>query len=70
MPAESGALLSQVGVDIEHAAVVMAHDAQAVVLHHGGDAGRGIDPLSDFVPADGVVVEHAGDLVERNAARD
>ena len=66
--AEAGALLREVGVDVEHAAVVVAHDAEAVVLHHVADAG-GVDPGRDLVPARGVVVQHAGDLVERDSAR-
>ena len=49
--AEAGALLGEVGVDVEHAAVIVAHHAQAVVFHDVGDA-RGLDPLVDLVPAD------------------
>ena len=64
--AERGAVLGEVGVDVEHAAVVVAHHAQAIVLHHVGDAGGG-DPIGDFVPTTRVVAEHAGDLVERDA---
>ena len=47
--AEAGALLGEVRVDVEHAAVVVPHHAEAVVLHHVGDAG-GVDPVGDLVP--------------------
>ena len=41
----------------------MAHHAQSIMLHHVGHT-RGFDPLGNLVPADGVVVEHAGYLVK------
>ncbi len=61
--AEARALLREVGVDVEHAAVVVAHDAEAVVLHHVADPGR-VDPARDLVPRQGIVVQHPRDLVE------
>ena len=45
----------------------MAHESEAIALHSGGNA-TGLDPGVDFVPADGVVVEHARDLVEAHAS--
>ena len=66
MAAEVRALLREVGIDVEHAAVVVAHHAEAVVLHRVGDAGGG-DPVGHFVPARGIVAQHAGHLVERDA---
>ena len=61
--AELGTLLGQVRVDVQHPAIVMAHHAKPIVLHHLGHA-RGFDPLGDLVPADGVVIEHPRDLVK------
>ena len=66
MRPERGALQGDVGVDVEHAAVVVAHEAKAVLRHPGGDA-RGLDPGVDLAPAHRIVVEHAGDLVEAHA---
>ena len=67
MSAEGGALQGEVGVDVEHAAVIVAHDAEAVVLHRMGDLG-GSEPLLDFVPRRGVVFQHAGNLEEGDIA--
>ena len=67
MAAEGGAMLGDVGVNIQHSAVVMPHQAQAVVGHDMGDAG-GLDPGVHFVPAGRIIVQHAGDLVEGDAA--
>jgi hypothetical protein len=64
--AKRGALQRRIGLDIEHAAVRVAHQAEPVAVHTGGDAG-GIDPRVDLSPADGIVVEHAGDLVKAYA---
>ena len=44
----------------------MPHQAQAVMGEDMGDAG-GFDPRVHFLPARRVVVQHAGDLVERDA---
>ena len=55
----------EVGHDVEHAAVVVAHQAQAVVPAWAHTR-RG-QPLVDLAPAVRVVVQHAGDLVERDA---
>src|SRR5471032_1668499 len=59
--AEVSALLGEIAVDVEHAAVIVAHDSQAIVLHDVSDPG-GIEPLVDLSPGDGVVVDHPGDL--------
>ena len=43
----------------------MAHQTEAIVKHRVGDA-RGLDPRGRFVPANGVVMEHSGDLMKIN----
>ena len=65
VPAEVGAVLREVRVDVEHAAVIMPHHAEPVVLEHVGHP-RGLDPPADLVPAGGIVVEHPGHLVKRD----
>ena len=60
-PAEIGALLRKVGVDVEHASVVVTHQAKAIVLHYMRDAGC-IDPFGDLGPCDRIVIQHSGDL--------
>ena len=52
MAAEDGALQREVGIDVEHAAVVVPHQSQAVVLHDVRDA-SGVDPGVDFIPGIG-----------------
>ena len=69
MSAEIRALLGEVGVDVEHAAVVMAHHTQAIVFHDVGDAG-GFNPLRDFVPGHRIVFQHAGDLERKEFGSD
>ena len=49
MVAKGGALLGQVAVNVEHAAVVVAEDAGPVLAHPGGDLG-GVHPIADFLP--------------------
>ena len=56
--AEDGRLLGQVAVDVQHAAVVMAEDADAVLPHHPANF-DGLDPFGDLLPCD-PVVEIAG----------
>src|SRR6185437_9079594 len=63
MAAERGALLCQVGVDIEHAAVILAHQAETVVLHYVHDA-SGFQPLIDFIPCRITLCKRACDLKE------
>ena len=67
MSAEMRALLGEVGVDVEHSAVVVAHHAEAIVFHGVGDAG-GFDPFRDFVPGHRVVLQRAGYLEKGNSA--
>ena len=57
----------EVGVNVEHAAVVVAHHAQTVVLH-GVRHPRRVEPFADFAPRGIVILNHAGDLEERNLA--
>ena len=64
--AERRTLESRVGIYIQHPAVVMAHQTQAIVKHCVRHA-RGFDPRVYFIPAHRIVVQHAGDLVEINA---
>ena len=64
--AEGRALLREIGVDVEHAAVVVTHQAEAVVLHDI-DSVRSLDPFIHFSPGEGVIVEGSGDLMEWNA---
>ena len=64
--AEGGAVLGQVGVDVEHPPVVVTHQPEPVVEHHVGHA-RGVDPGVDLGPAVGIVLQHPGDLVEVHA---
>ena len=64
--AKAGALLGKIGIDVQHPAVVVAHHAQPIVLHDVRHAGR-LNPSCDFIPARRVVVQHARDLVERDA---
>src|SRR5260370_37995334 len=52
---------------VEQAAVIMAHDSQAIVFHRVSDAAR-FDPCRDLIPRKRVVVEHAGDLQKRDMA--
>jgi len=66
MAAEEGALLGEIGIDVEHPAVVVAHDAHAVVFHRVCHA-RGLDPLGHLAPARRIVLQHARDLVKRDA---
>ena len=66
MSAEGRALQGEIGVDIQHATVVMTHDAEPIVKH-AGDHLRGGDPVIHFVPAIGVVLEGAGNRVKGNA---
>ena len=54
----------QVGGDVEHAGVEVAHDAVPCVLESSPDAGR-LDPPGDLVPGP-VLLEIAGDRAERN----
>ena len=61
-------MLREVGIDVEHAAVVVAHHAEAVVLHDVRHARR-LDPRVHLAPARRVVVQHAGDLVEAGCRR-
>ncbi len=46
---ERGALARQIGIDVEHAAVIVAHHAQPVVLHDAGGMRRG-GPFIDLLP--------------------
>ena len=48
MAAEGDGDLRDVGVDVEHAAVVVAHEAEAVVRSSVSDVGGG-DPVVDLV---------------------
>ena len=57
--AEIGTVLSEVGIDIEHSSVVMAHHAQSIVFHSVSDPG-GFDPAGDFIPGDRIVFEGFG----------
>ena len=66
MATEAGELAGEVGVDVQHAIIVMAEESHAVVGHGVRDAG-GFDPFVEFGP-DGIVVqERAGDLVKIDA---
>src|SRR5262252_2259715 len=67
MTAKRCALCCQVRIDVEHAAVVMAHDAETVVLHDMGYPGS-LDPFADFTPRDEIVFQDAADLEKRNVA--
>ena len=63
--AKCGALQRRVGVNVQHPAIVMAHQTKTIVKHHMRHT-RGFDPRIHFVPANRVVVQHPGDLVEIN----
>ena len=63
MAAEVSALLGKIGVDVEHAGVVMAHDAKAIVFHDVRDF-RGTNPVGNFIPRNRIILQHAGYLVE------
>ena len=65
--AEGGAVLGQIGIDVEHSAVIMAHDAEAVVEHDVAPRAAASSHAIDFVPENRVIVEHAGDLMKGNA---
>ena len=65
--AEIGALLGEVGIDVEHSAVIMAHHAQAIVFHGVSDP-RGFHPFRDFIPGNRIVFQHAGNLEKRDLA--
>jgi hypothetical protein len=60
---EVGTLLGEVRVDVEHTAVVIAHDAKTVVLHRMGYASS-FDPFTNLDPGDWVIFQHARDLEE------
>lgn len=49
MGAEDGALQPEVGVDVDHAAVVVAQQSHAVAAHAAGDLRR-VDPPVDLGP--------------------
>lgn len=67
MGAEDGALQPEVGVDVDHAAVVVAQQSHAVAAHAAGDLRR-VDPPVDLGP--GLrVVEVARHHVVFGAAR-
>jgi hypothetical protein len=66
MAAERGALPRRVGINIQHPAVVMPHQAEAVVEHHVRHA-RGFDPRVHLVPANRVIMQHPGDLMENQS---
>ena len=59
-------MLGEVGGHIQHAAVTMAHQAEAVVGHDSGHPG-GFNPGIHFIPANRIVVQDTGDLMEGNA---
>ncbi len=63
--AEGGALLCEIRVDIEHAAVVVAHDSEAVGFEDTGYF-SGFDPALDFFPRDGIVLKNASDFDKGN----
>ena len=65
MIAEHGRLLGQVAVDVEHSAVVVSEDADAVCTHARRHARR-IDPVGDLLPSF-LVLQVARDQVIRNA---
>src|ERR1039458_6849850 len=66
MAAERGALECRVGINVQHPTVIMAHQTEAIVEHRVCDA-RGLNPRAHFIPANGIVVQHSGDLMEINA---
>ena len=67
MPAEAGALRRKIGINVEHAAVVVTQNSQPVVFHDGSDSSS-LDPLVDLPPDFCVALEHPTQLKEGNAA--
>ena len=61
--AERGAVAGEIGVDVEHPAVVVAHQAKPVVREHVHGASGG-DPVVHLSPARLVVVQETGHLVK------
>src|SRR5208337_3429606 len=64
MPAKPRALFRQVGVDVEHTAIVVTHHAKTVVLHYARHLRR-FDPFIHLAPTLRVLAEHPCDLMER-----
>src|SRR5215470_2843984 len=63
--AEPSAQLRQVCRDVEHTAVVVAHQPKAATRKRMHDLG-GTHPLLDFAPAIRIVLQHACHLVKRD----
>src|SRR3981081_3440358 len=61
VPTEIGALLSKVGINVEHSAVIVSHHSEAIVLHDMSDS-RGLDPFRDFSPGNRIVLQRARNL--------
>ena len=64
---EIGALLRQVGIDVEHTPVVIAYDPESVVLHHMGNTSR-FNPFTDLGPGSRIVFKRTRHLKEGNPA--
>src|SRR5208283_1629140 len=58
-------MLGEVGIDVEHAIVIVAHDAETVVFHLVGHTACS-DPLGNVLLGGGIIFEHAGYLEKRN----
>ena len=56
MAAEKCALLRQVGIDVEHPAVIVPQQPKPVVLHHVRHARR-FDPCVNFAPRHRIVFQ-------------
>ena len=64
---EGRGLKSQVGIDIQHPAVIVAHHSHTVMFHLVRDL-RGDKPFLDFIPCRIDDVEHPGNLMKRYGA--
>ena len=67
MSPEVGTLLGEIGVDIEHATVIVSHYTESIMLHHMSDPSR-LDPTANFVIGNRIVIERACNLEKRNSA--
>src|ERR1043165_9685491 len=66
MTTESCTLKSQIGINAEHAAVVVAHQTEAIMFHHVRHTSS-LDPLLNLLPGHGIVLKSASDLKEGNS---
>lgn len=60
-------MLGEVRINIQHAAVIMAHQTEAVMGHDLGHAG-GLEPRLHLGPTGRIVAQQAGNLVEGDPA--